>query len=155
MEQMEFKKLLLESALYLMSCDNEIADAEINELKEIANKTTYFGGLDINTELNNLLPHFKKTGEIITEKYYHILKTTDLSVSQELLLLEIILRISYSDNKLHDNEMKFIRTVRGYFSVPDDVLVERFGKLDFLMRSTSLNINMDQNIKPKSEDKFS
>ena len=100
MEQMEFKKLLLESALYLMSCDSEIADFEINELKEIANKTTYFVGLDINAELNSLLPHFKKTGEIITEKYFHILKTSDLSVSQELLLLEIILRISHSDKKL-------------------------------------------------------
>lgn len=155
MEQMEFKKLLLESALYLMSCDSEIADVEINEIKEIANKTTYFGGLDINTELNNLLPHFRKSGEIINDKYYHNLKTSDLSEVQELLLLEIILRITYSDQKLHENEIEFIRSVRSYFSVPDDVLIERFGKLDFLMRSTSLNVVKEQNITPKSKDKFS
>lgn len=146
MEQIEFKKLLLESALFLMSCDGEIAEVEVNELNEIANKTTYFAGIDLKKELTNLLPQFKTTNKVALQNFYRTLRSKDLSIVQELLLLEINLRLTYSDKKLHESEIEFIKALRGMCNVPDDVLIERFGKLDFLMRDTVINIIREQNI---------
>lgn len=152
---MEFKKLLIESAILLMSCDGEIAEVEVNELNEIADNTTYFAGMDLKQEMNKLLPQFRKTTEEDIQKFYKTLRAKDLSIVQELLLLEINLRITYSDKILHESEVEFIKTLRGVCNAPDEILIERFGKLEFLMRSTSMYVAKEQNITPKSEDKFS
>lgn len=149
MEQMEFKKLLLESAIILMSCDGEIADAEVKELNEIANNTTYFSGMNLKQEMNNLLPQFRKTTKEDIHKFYRTLRSKDLTIVQELLLLEINLRITYSDKILHESEIEFIKTLRGVCNAPDELLIERFGKLEFLMRDTSITEIKGQNIKPK------
>ena len=146
---MEFKKLLLESAILLMSCDGEIAEVEVAELNEIADNTTYFAGMDLKQEMNNLLPQFRKTTEEDIQKFYKTLRAKDLSIVQELLLLEINLRITYSDKILHESEVEFIKTLRGVCNAPDEILIERFGKLEFLMRDTSINEIKEQNMKPR------
>ncbi len=134
MEELKFEKLLFNTAVCVMACDGEIHDSEIQELKLIAKNTPYFKDLDYQTELNSIMLSIKNNTNIM-KQYFEEIKAVALSPVQELLILEVVLRMMYADNRIDENEVKLIRIIKSYLKIPDQIIFERFGKIDFLINS--------------------
>jgi uncharacterized tellurite resistance protein B-like protein len=132
MDKKEFKKILFKVAFCAMTCDGDIDDREIEELKLMNDKTTYFTNIDLSEELKQLVSDFKNKGAKVIEEFFELLRNVKLNPIQELLLLEIALRIIYADKRIDENEVKFINFLRSKLRVHDEIIIERFGELDIL-----------------------
>ena len=139
MEELKFEKLLFITAVCVMACDGEINDSEIQELKLISKNTPYFKDLDYQTELNSIMFDIKNNTNIM-KQYFGIIKVAELSPVQELLILEVVLRMMYADNRIDENEVKLIRIIKAYLRIPDQIIFERFGEIDFLIKG---NVEID------------
>jgi len=64
--------------------------------------------------------------------------------------LEIALRIISADDDIDDNEVKFVKLIRSKLKVPNEIIKDRFGVIEYLM-----NKDYETNIKTKiTENNF-
>ena len=132
MDKNKFKKILFKVAFCAMACDGDIDDREVEELKIMDKKTSYFADIDLSDELNLLIDDFKNKGVKVIEELFELLRSTKLNPIQELIVLEVALRIINADEKIDENEIKFVNFLRSKLELHDEIINERFGKLDIL-----------------------
>ena len=77
------------------------------------------------------------------------LKDALLNPVEEMLVLEIALRLVYSDVKIDPKEIDFLKTIRGCLSIDDEIMTQRFGVIDFLVSSEEKIAVADENSKRK------
>ncbi|MCB0537818.1 MAG: hypothetical protein KDE33_09840, partial [Bacteroidetes bacterium] len=138
MEPIEYKRILFKTAFCVMACDGHIDDREINEMKEIDKNTTYFKDVDLSDELDFLVTQVKTEGKKIVKSLLNTLRVTKLSMVQELLILEVALRMINADNKVEENEIKFLNLLRSKLDVENEIIRDRFGNIPYLT-----NMNYD------------
>lgn len=146
MENLEFKKILFKTAFCVMACDGHIDDLEIEEMRKIDTNTSYFKNVDLSDELNELIEEIKTKGKTIVLDLFQTLRTTKLTMVQELLIIEVAFRIINADNKVDENEIKFFNLLRSKLEVDNEILRDRFGNIPYL---SNMNYNK---IRVASED---
>ena len=146
MEQNEFQRLLLVTAICAMSCDGDIDDKEILELRKILEVSHYFRGINKIDFAEDMLGEVTTDGHRFVGNFFKQLEEAELSSTQELLILEIILRIIQADDRLDENEIMFLRLVRAKFDVYDEIIIHRFGEVPFLTKGASKQYSMDKKI---------
>ena len=139
METIDFKKLLFKTAFCVMACDGSIDQMEIQEMKKIDSKTTYFSDIDLSEELDNLINGLKNKNIKIVKSLFDSLRENTLLITQELLILEISMRIINADKIIDDNEVRFFNLIRSKLNLGDQIIHERFGKIPYLK-----NLNFDE-----------
>ena len=132
MDKNKFKKILFKVAFCSMACDGDIDQREIDELKIMDKNTSYFAEVDLTEELKQLVNDFKNKGTKVIEELFVSLRETKLNPIQELLILEVALRIINADNRHDENEVKFINFLRSKLELHDETIIDRFGILDIL-----------------------
>ncbi|MBA6348340.1 hypothetical protein [Colwellia sp. BRX8-9] len=132
MEKIEFKKLLFKIAFCTMGCDGDIDPLEIEEMKSIDKNTSFFNDVDLSLELEQLIIEFKGKGIQLVSEMFEELDSTELNPIQELILLEVALRLINADGKHDENEKRFIQHLRAHLKVHDEEILERFGEVDIL-----------------------
>ena len=132
MDAIEFKKLLFKTAFCCIACDGHIDDREVAEMNYLDKNTSYFSDTDLSKELDDLIEDLKTRGKHIVFELFEQIKNSDISFVQELLLLEITFRLIHSDDKIDDNEVRFLKLLRSYLKVYDELIIERFGQVNLL-----------------------
>ena len=132
MDKLEFKKLLFEVAFCTMACDGYIDEKEVEEMKLIDKQTSYFKDIDLSDELKNLIKELEEKGVKVIEELFETLRNTKLNPIQELLVLEVALRIIYADKKIDDNEVRFLNLLRSMLEIHDEIIFDRFGEVEIL-----------------------
>lgn len=132
MEQRDLQKLLLKAAVCTIACDGEIHDKELAEMNGMVSQAVYFKAFNGHELLYEMLEAVKASGKIFFHDFLDDLKSSDLSIVQELLVLEVILRIVYADERFDPNEEMFLRLVRSHLSLHDEIIVQRFGAVSCL-----------------------
>jgi hypothetical protein len=131
-ERKDFQRLLFRTAFCLMACDGHIDNREVNEIKFMNNSSAYFRGIDLSEELEELLVDLKAKGKIIVDELFETITELNISTVQELLLLEVAFRLVNADEKVDENEIKFLRFLRSKLKVHDEVIRDRFGVVEYL-----------------------
>ncbi len=132
MDNKSFRELLFKVAFCSMACDGDIDQREIDELKIMDKKASFFESINLSNELEQLLKDFDSKGTKVIEELFVYLKDTKLNPIQELLVLEVSLRIINADSKHDENEKKFIHLLRSKLELHDATINDRFGELDIL-----------------------
>ncbi len=132
LERPDFQRLLFRTAFCLMACDGHIDEREVNEIKLMNKSSAYFNGIDLTDELEELLSDLKARGKHIVDELFDTLKKLDASIVQELLILEVSFRLVHADEKVDENEKKFLRFLRSKLKVQDEVIRDRFGVVEYL-----------------------
>ncbi len=123
---------MLQSSFCVMACDGEIHDLEIQEIYKIAKETPYFEDLDIALEIEEFEKSLKEKGRIFFSEYFHELENQDIDEIQKLLLFEVVLRIIHADQKLDENEVRFLRAMKKRLDLPEELIRDRFGEVKAL-----------------------
>lgn len=134
MESTKFKRLLFEIACCAVACDFDIDEREVKELQYIDKSTTYFKDIDLSKQLDNFLNNFKGNEAETINGVVEKVKEAILSPVEELLIIEIVLRLIYADLKIDTREVDFLKSIRLALSISDEVLSERFGEIDILIK---------------------
>jgi len=129
MNPKEYTYFLLKSAVCLMGCDGEIHPSEIDELKTIGKNSSYFDLINFEDELEILYREIAEEGKQYIYDYYRELESINIELSEEneLILLEVLLKITYADEKVDDNELTFLGMIRPRLKVTDDKIMKQFG----------------------------
>lgn len=135
MDKIDFKKLLFKVAFCTMACDGHIDQREIDEMKLMDKNTSFFDSIDLSDELSQLINDFHTKGTKVVEELFATLRNIKLNPIQELLILEVALRLIYADEKHDENEVKFINLLRAKLDVHDETINDRFGDVDILHTS--------------------
>ena len=146
MEENEFKRLLYDVACLAVTCDGYIVDKEIRELKFIDKSTSYFKDIDLSKKLKLFSQNYMDNSEKTINKVYDQINEAILNPVEEMLILEIALRLIYSDTKIDKKEITFIQSLHSLLALDDEMIVARFGVIDFLL-------NTDENIFSKDKPK--
>lgn len=117
-----------------MACDGHVHDDEFAEFTTIAGQAPYFHGIDARAELEAVVTELDTNGSAVVREYLADLASKDLSVTQQLLLVEMLLRIAHADAIQHPNEIVFLDLVRQILQVPEPLLKQRFGSDPLLGR---------------------
>ena len=129
MEAIDYKNILLETAVSAIACDGDIDKREIAALKNIEKNSPYFSSEDLSETLEKSL---KKCSTDITKyqkSVFNKIKKGKLNLLQELTLMEISLRIIAADEIEEDLEKDFIINLRKCLGISDLILFQRFGKI--------------------------
>jgi len=132
MDNIEFKRLLFKVAFCSMACDGHVDDREVGEMRTMNRNTSYFDAIDMSDELSELVEELHSKGVKLIEELFDALRAHDLNPIQELLVLEVALRIVSSDEKHDENELRFIRLLRSKLKLHDSLIHDRFGELELL-----------------------
>jgi uncharacterized tellurite resistance protein B-like protein len=115
-----------------MACDGHIDDKEVNEIKSMNKSSQYFSGIDLTQELEGLLSILKEKGSLIVDELFISISNANLSTVQELLILEVGFRMVNADEKLDENEIRFVRYLRSKLHVHNETIKDRFGFIEYL-----------------------
>jgi uncharacterized tellurite resistance protein B-like protein len=131
-ERTDFQKLLFRTAFCIMACDGDIDEREVAEIKKMNQSAAYFQGIDLSNELEALLTDLKEKGNRIVDELFDTLDGMEISTVQELLILEVTFRIIYADERVDENEIKFLRYLRSKLKVHNEIIRDRFGFVEYL-----------------------
>ena len=132
MDNSEFKKLLFKVAFCSMACDGHVDDREVSEMRAMGRNTSYFDAIDLSDDLSELVGELHSKGVKLIEELFDTLRAHELNPIQELLVLEVALRIVSSDEKHDENELRFIHLLRSKLKLHDSLIHDRFGELELL-----------------------
>ena len=147
MDKIKFKEVLMNIAVCAIACDGDIDDREIEALKKIEKETPYFSGVDLSGKLQKSLKKCLKDIEKFKNNIFKKLSKIELNIIQELMILEISLRIISADNVELEVEKDFIKELRKYLKIEDFLIFERFGDISYLKENIGINLSDVQTFK--------
>lgn len=138
----EFQKFLFRSAVCLMAVDSNVSDSEIQELSNIVKTTAYFFDFEFDEALRNNISEIRDKGKKAIEKYIEDLTTSELTEKQELILVEVLIRMIEADNIVDASKLKFFHLVKSNLKTPVEILITKFPRqVEYLIDSTSNSVN--------------
>jgi uncharacterized tellurite resistance protein B-like protein len=128
MKNQEFKLFLFRSAVIAMACDGDIADSEIETIKNLADNEIFFLGLEYEELLEKYVNEIKLKGKVAINNYLTELASFQLNSYQELQLIDLILIIVNADNRAEEKELKFLHIVISRMKLDQETLIIEFPK---------------------------
>ena len=116
---MENKELLLKTAFCCMSCDGEIAPEEIALVKERAENSNLFNGLNVEEKLNEFVALINQIGVSFLSGFLNEIKSASLSEEDELEVAKIAIDTIEADRNIEYSEIKFFKKIRALLSISD------------------------------------
>ena len=134
MIQSEFKKILFEAAFFVMACDGEIHVKEIAEIKEMAENSIYFDGINHKEEIDKHITIFKNKGEQALLDFFKKISDINFEAVEEEHLINVLVKIIEADEKVDDNEVQFLFNLRKNLKISDTEIIIKFPKyIGFLL----------------------
>ncbi len=132
MEPINYKNILLNTAVCAIACDGDVDAREIDALKNIEKNSPYFSSQDLSETLEKSLDKCSLDAIKFQKSIFSDIKKAKLNLVQELTLMEISLRIIAADKIEEDSEREFIINLRKCLTISDLILFQRFGKIEYL-----------------------
>ena len=128
------KELYLKTAFCCMACDGNIAEEEVQLIRDYTKKSLVFQGLDVEKLLNDYIKAINATGMSFLNSYLSEIKSIDMTETEELQLVKIAIQMIEADKEVLYSEIKFFKRIRKCLSVSDEVLYREFpDKEDFFL----------------------
>ena len=128
------KELYLKTAFCCMACDGNIAEEEVQLIRDYIKESLVFQGLDVEKLLNDYIKAINATGMSFLNSYLSEIKSIDMTETEELQLVKIAIQMIEADKEVLYSEIKFFKRIRKCLSVSDEVLNREFpDKEDFFL----------------------
>ncbi len=133
------QELYLKTIFCCMSCDGDIAAEEIDVVKKMIVETSLFKGLDSENLLNNYILEINKEGSSFLKRYLSELSNIELSMEEELSIVDLAIATIEADSRIEYTEVKFFKKIRTRLSISDEqILAKHPDKEDFLLPDISV-----------------
>jgi uncharacterized tellurite resistance protein B-like protein len=133
MEQEYLQKLLLSSAFHVMACDGEIHSEELGVIQRLGDNSSFFKGLDLSREIGELAQELEQDPRDSFHSYFQKLREQEMELVEQFLVIEVILRTLYADQRIDENEINFLQIVIRNLGLLPEILTERFGAINTLL----------------------
>lgn len=135
--------IYLLTAFAFMSCDGEIVPEEIELLRDM-HKGGLFSGVDIDSDLDNLVSELNREGKNFLKSYLLSVEDANLSKENALKLLKIAVKTICADKDVAYSEVKFFRVVRQHLkALKDDYILENIPEIEDFWLASDTHSNTD------------
>lgn len=150
MDKEKFRELLLDSAFFVMACDGEIHEDELRAIRSLNKRTSYFKGIKLDDRIEELTAELKSDSRRACQSYFTHLKNGELDSVQQLLVVEVVLRVTYADLRLDDNEVLFLKTAVKALGLNLQELKQRFGSIQGFLDEEQTEKSKERDMLPPS-----
>jgi uncharacterized tellurite resistance protein B-like protein len=130
METIDFNRLLFQTACCCMVSDGDIAEEEVNLLKNIFENSPVFNDLNFQDEINSFIAEVNEKGKDILKSYFLQLSKAELTEDEALSLIDVALRTINADEIVEYAEIKFFKNIRFRLKISDEKILERFPDIE-------------------------
>ena len=133
MDTITFDNLLLKTAFCCMAADGKIDAREITLIKSMCEKFPLFANFNFKKEINLLVGKINSGGKSFIQYYFDLLKQTQLSEQEELILIDFAIQTINADEQVEYSEIKFFKNIRHRLKVSDEKILERFPSIELYL----------------------
>lgn len=130
METISFDKLVLKTAFCCMASDGKIDKKEVALIKKMCSKSPLFKNFDFKVEINSLVNRLNDNGKNFINYYFGLLKVANLSIEEELTLIDFAVNTIKADELIEYSEIKFFKVIRHNFKVSDEQILDAFPEIE-------------------------
>lgn len=131
---MKTSEIYLLTAFVCSACDGDIAPREITLLKNWTDKSGLFGGIDVESKLNEYVESINKYGSRFIKEFLLLLESKDFTHEEQLEIIRIAIEMIEADGLILYSEVKFFKKLRSCMSISDeDILNVLPDKEDYLL----------------------
>ena len=117
-----------------MACDGEIAKEEVGMVKRLSAEYGMFADVDIESYLNRWIIAINKNGASFLKSYLNELSEADLSLSEQMFVIDFAIKTIEADERIEYSEIKFFKKIRSRLSISDEKILEKYpDKEDYLL----------------------
>ena len=136
---MNTTELLLKTVFACMACDGDIAPEEIQLVRDLTNTSNLFHEIDVETVLNGYIDSINQNGVNFLRQYLNDITESELTIEDQLCLVDLAIRTIEADNIIKYSEVKFFKKIRVRLSLTDEeILLRHPDKEDFLLPDTKV-----------------
>lgn len=137
---MDIKEIYLLTAFVCAACDGEIAPEEVALVKQLCDKSTLFGDLDVETKLNEYVSAINEHRMRFINNFLRILEDTDLTQEEQLEVVKIAINMIEADGQILYSEVKFFKKLRPCLNISDEAIIAELpDKEDYLLPDIRVN----------------
>ena len=131
---MKTEELYLKTIFCCMSCDGDIAEQEIEMVKNFCLNDDTFKEIEVEKTLNQWIKEINSEGAAFLKRHLIELSSINLNKEEELKIVDYAIKIIEADNKIEYSEIKFFKKIRATLAVSDeDILEIHPDKEDYLL----------------------
>jgi uncharacterized tellurite resistance protein B-like protein len=102
--------------------------------KTIVANEIYFMGYEFEEPLQKNIEAIKINGKNAVNQFLQEITNNDLNEHQELLLIEVLLKIIQADTKVEENELRFLHLAKSKLKTDEQTLIIKFPhQIDYLI----------------------
>lgn len=131
---MDKAELYLKTIFCCMACDGDIAEEEIEMVKELSLKDNTFSSLDVEALINQWINELNEKGATFLGRFLNELSSEVLTPDEQMMVVDYALKTIEADHRIEYSEVKFFKKIRARLSISDEEILERYpDKEDFLL----------------------
>ena len=131
---MKTEELYLKTIFCCMSCDGEIAEEEIEMVKNFCSNDDTFKEIEVEKTLNQWIKEINSEGIAFLKRHLCELSNINLSKEEELKIVDYAIKIIEADNKIEYSEIKFFKKIKARLALSDEDILEKHpDKEDYLL----------------------
>ncbi len=126
--------MYLKTLFCCMACDGEIAKAEVEMVKHLSSEYDIFSNIEIESYLNKWITAINENGTVFLKNYLNELSNVNLSLSEQLFIVDLAIKTIEADERIEYSEIKFFKKIRNRLSITDEEILRKYpDKEDFLL----------------------
>lgn len=131
---MNNQDLFLKTIFACMACDGDIANEEVQLLRELIANTDLFKELDVEVTLKKYIDSINQNGVSFLNQYLSEVAEDELSKEEQMQLVDLAFRTIEADKNIEYSEIKFFKKIRVRLSLTDKEILSKYpDKEDFLL----------------------
>jgi uncharacterized tellurite resistance protein B-like protein len=130
MANINFDKLLLQTAFCCMASDGNIDNREIAIIKSMCKKSSLFKDFNFQEEINTLLNEINTRGKEFISCYFTLLDKSTLTENEELTLIDFAIQTIKADEQIEYSEIKFFKNIRHRLPISDENILAAFPDIE-------------------------
>lgn len=137
---MNTKELYLKTIFCCIACDGDIANEEVELIRNMASTSNTFDDLEVEELLNEWIAEINENGARFLQSYLSDLGEAKLSNQEQLMIADLAIQSIEADNRIEYSEVKFFKKIRSRLSIGDEaILKEHPDKEDLLLPDIQTN----------------
>ena len=130
---MKTNELHLKTLFCCCACDGEIAQEEVDMIKELTENSTLFQEIQVEYSINEYVNQINSQGKAFLKDYLSELSNTVLSDDEQITLIDLAIKMIEADKQVLYSEVKFFKKIRSRITVSDEqILLKLSGIEDYL-----------------------
>ena len=109
---MNTEELYLKTIFCCIACDGDIANEEVELIRNMASTSNTFDDLEVEELLNGWIAEINENGARFLQSYLSDLGEAKLSNQEQLMIADLAIQSIEADNRIEYSEVKFFKKIR-------------------------------------------